>query len=575
MLHEIHLRGLGVIDDALLELSAGLNVVTGETGAGKTMVVQGLSLLLGGRADAGLVRAGNAHAFVEGVVQVSDDDPALRLAVEAGADREDALADGLVLARTVAGAGRSRAHVGGRSAPIGVLADIGEHLVAVHGQADQWRLQRPEQHRVVLDEFGGTRVGAARSAYGDLWREWTLGRAELDRLRSQSRDRALRLASLTAGLEQIEAVDPTPGEDEELAAESERLGHLDALRDAAGVAHDTLVGDENSGTGSGMDAAYVVDLAARAQHTLAGMAEHDPQLAALAARSRELSILANELGADLGTYLAGLEVDPARMEQVQQRRAALGGLTRTYGADVAEVLAWAREAAVEVGTLTGGEDRIAELETRVADLGPLLQSAAEALTDARSAAASRLEHEVTAELAHLAMGSAVLRVQVTPAPGEFAEHGTDRVEILLAANPGAAPRTVAKAASGGELSRVMLALEVVTASGAVPTFVFDEVDAGVGGAAALDVGARLQRLAEHAQVVVVTHFAQVAAYADRHLVVRKEQDGGVTQSGVHVVRDEDRLAELARMLGGVSDSRAAREHAGELLEAARRTSGMT
>lgn len=565
MLQEIHLRGLGVIDDALLELSEGLNVVTGETGAGKTMVVQGLGLLLGGRADPGLVRAGSGQAVVEGVVRVAYGDLALSRAVEAGADGDDAGENGLILVRTVSSTGRSRAHVGGRSAPIGVLAEIGEQLVAVHGQADQWRLQRPEQHRVVLDEFGGSDLAAARQRYVALFEQWRSAQVELNELRADSRDRAQRLELLTAGLEEIAAVDPQPEEDVQLAAESDRMLHIDALREAASVAHDALVGDEDNPERS----PYVVDLVSAARQSLDGGGEHDAELGALAARLREVGILAGDLGADLGSYLSDLDIEPARLEAVQQRRADLGRLTRKYGDDVAQVLEWARDAAGRVATLAGGDDRIALLEDQVETLAVDLASAAEDLTGARRAAAATLATSVGVELAHLAMGSARIEVQVTATPGEYTAHGVDRVEIMLAANKGAALRNLAKAASGGELSRVMLALEVATGTGAVPTFVFDEVDAGVGGAAALDVGARLQRLAEHAQVIVVTHLAQVAAYADRHLVVHKQSNGHVTQSDVSMVEGDDRLTELARMLGGTGDSQVAREHAAELLEGAR------
>ncbi len=569
MLREIHLSGLGVIDDALLELSDGLNVVTGETGAGKTMVVQGLGLLLGGRADPGLIRAGSDQAVVEGVVQIAEGDLSLRCAVDAGADGEDALRDGLILARTVSSTGRSRAHVGGRSVPIGVLAEIGQQLVAVHGQADQWRLQRPDQHRVVLDEFGGKKLAAALSHYAGLFEEWRSAQIELDMLRAESQERTQRLELLTAGLEEIASVDPQPEEDIQLAAESERMLHVDALREAASVAHDALVGDDDNPE----RAPYVVDLVSRARQSLDGGGEHDAELGALAARLREIGIVAGDLGSDLGGYLADLDIEPARLEAVQQRRSDLARLTRKYGADIAEVLSWAREAAARIDTLAGSEDRITLLEDRSKTLAAHLMTTAEALTAARRTAAAALATSVRQELTHLAMGSARIEVEVTATPGEYSLHGVDRVEILLAANRGAPLRNLAKAASGGELSRVMLALEVAIGSGAVPTFVFDEVDAGVGGAAALDVGARLQRLAEHAQVIVVTHLAQVAAYADRHLVVHKQSNGQVTQSDVSAVDGDARLTELARMLGGVGDSQVAREHARELLNGARPVRG--
>ncbi|GGB32728.1 DNA repair protein RecN [Flexivirga endophytica] len=563
MLRELRIQGLGVIDDALLGLSPGLNVVTGETGAGKTMVVQGLGLLLGGRSDAGLVRGGADKAFVEGIVELRRDHPAVIRAREAGAEVEDEL----ILARTVSGQGRSRAHIGGRTAPVGVLSELGELLVAVHGQADQWRLQRPEQHRVMLDDFGGKPIASALAAYRKLHQDWQDARSELAELTERARDRAQRLDLLTSALADIERVDPVSGEDVELAAESEKLTHADGLREGAGVAHDLLAGDDDND-----DAPHVIDLVARARHALGGLVAHDAELAGLDGRLRELGVLAADIAGDLASYLADLEIDPARMERVQQRRAELTALLRKYGESIDDVLVWGKGAAAEAAELAGSDDRIEALRVRLDELEPQLDAAAEKLSKARRTAARKLQKAVTEELGHLAMGSAKLTVEVSGDPAHRGAHGIDEVEILLAANAGAAPRSVAKAASGGELSRVMLALEVVTATGSVPTFVFDEVDAGVGGAAALDIGARLAQLAEHAQVIVVTHLAQVAAYADRQLVVHKSSDGHVTASGVTAVDGDERLAELARMLGGVSDSAAAREHAQELLDGASRAS---
>ncbi|KNX39348.1 DNA repair protein RecN [Luteipulveratus halotolerans] len=571
MLREIRIRGLGVIDDAVLQLADGLNVVTGETGAGKTMVVSGLGLLLGERADAGRVRTGADQALVEGVVEVAADHPAVVRAVEAGADVDDAL----IMSRTVSASGRSRAHVGGRSAPVGLLGELGHHLVAVHGQADQWRLQQPEQHRLVLDSFAGEPVAVAAKQYRELYDALESARAELADLTTAQRERLLRLDSLTASLEEIEKVDPQPGEDTALAAEAERLANADALRGGGRTAHVALMGDEEDTDDAGPS---VVDLVSHARAGLTTLTDHDPALAELDSRLRELGVLAADLGADLASYTADVDVEPGRLDEVNDRRAAITALLRKYGESVDEVLAWSKDAAKEAADLAGTDDRINMLQETVGDLEPRLGAAAAALSAARQDAARTLGTRVGEELAHLAMGSA--RVEVAVRQHEHddglllpdgrqvrtAAHGVDDVEIMLAANKGAPPRTVAKAASGGELSRVMLALEVVTASGDLPTFVFDEVDAGVGGAAALDVGARLKALAEHAQVIVVTHLAQVAAYADQHLVVHKQDDGQVTSSGVTVVRGAEREAELARMLGGVSDSKAARRHARELLK---------
>ncbi|HEY7717167.1 MAG TPA: DNA repair protein RecN [Pedococcus sp.] len=574
MLHEIRIQNLGVIDEAVLELHPGLNVVSGETGAGKTMVVSGLGLLLGARADAGLVRAGSSSAVVEGVVAVAPDHPATLRAVEAGAEADD----DLVLVRTLSAEGRSRAHVGGRSAPVGVLAEIGEHLVAVHGQADQWRLRQADQHRVLLDGFAGDAVAGPLARYQELYDEAEQVRRDLADLREATRERAREVEVLQLGLEQIEALDPQPGEDAELRAEDDRLSHAEGLRAGAEQARALLAGPEEEYAAP--DAPSVVAALVAARSALTGLVEHDPALSDLERRLAELGYLAADLGADLSGYLTDIEVDPSRLSWVQQRRADLGALTRKYGETVDDVLAWGRDAATRLHVLLSADDTLAGLEARAEQLRTELGAAAAVLSEARRAAAGELAAAVTAELAHLAMGRACVEVAVMPRVGDGglavpgidepvrpARHGVDDVEIRLAANPGAPARSVTRAASGGELSRVMLALEVVTGargSTEVPTFVFDEVDAGVGGRAALDIGARLAALARHAQVIVVTHLAQVAAFADRHLVVSKASDGHVTSSGVRALDGDDRLRELARMMAG-GDSDTALEHAAELV----------
>ncbi len=562
MIEEIRIRGLGVIDEAVLPLHPGLTVLTGETGAGKTMVVTGLGLLLGGRGDSGLVRAGSDRVVVEGVLDLPAGHPALTRAADAGAD----VSDGLVLVRSVSGDGRSRAHVGGRAAPVGLLAELAEHLVAVHGQADQWRLRRADQHREAVDAFGGSSLAAALTAYRVVHTQLTDAEAELSTLRTAATERAREAETLRVGLERIEAVDPQPGEDAALRVESERLGHAEELRSGAGAAHALVSGEDET---SGMQPTGVVATLATASARLAAVSSADPGLAEIGSRVDELRYLAADVAADLGSYLADADVDPARLEHVEQRRAALGELTRLYGPTVDDVLAWGLAAARRVAELDGTGDRIDELEVRVRELRSARESAATRLTQARTAAATALAARITEELSHLAMGSATVTIAVEDA-GRFTTDGRDDVEIRLASGSGTTPRAVTKAASGGELSRVMLAIEVATASevSAVPTFVFDEVDAGVGGRAALDVGSRLASLARHAQVVVVTHLAQVAAHADRHLVVERSDDGHVTRSGVHEVHGDDRVVELARMLGG-SGTDAALEHARDLLARAR------
>ena len=572
MFSQMRIRGVGVIDEAILELSPGLNVLTGETGAGKTMVVSGLGLLLGDRADSGLLRAGVDSGVVEGVVQLAPGHPALARAEEAGGEHDDGE---LVLARTISATGRSRAHVGGRTAPVGVLADLGQLLVAVHGQSDQWRLKQGDAHREVLDDFGGEPLLSLRERVEQLYDEWRGASRELASLVAESRERAREIDSLTASLEEIEAVDPQPGEDAELRVEDERLAHADTLRLAAGQALSDLSGDEYAAE----PAPNVRDLIGAARSALTPATGHDERLRLLDERLHEVSTLVTDLAADLTAYLDDVELDPERLQFVQERRAALSVLTRKYGETVDEVLAWAQRSAARLDELVTADDRVEGLSSRVAALEADLGKTAAELSAARREAASAFSRRVTAELAHLAMGKAQLAVEVrvrVDAEGialpdgttaRIARHGVDDVEILLAANPGATPRSVAKAASGGELSRVMLALEVVGAArGGPPTFVFDEVDAGVGGRAAIDVGARLAALAQEAQVIVVTHLAQVAAFADRHLVVHKADDGAITSSSVTAVEGEHRLRELSRMMGGDPDSEAGLAHARDLLD---------
>ncbi|HIZ99177.1 MAG TPA: DNA repair protein RecN [Candidatus Janibacter merdipullorum] len=578
MLRELHIRDLGVIEDATLPLAPGLTVVTGETGAGKTMVVTGLGLVLGGRADPGLVRAGRDEAVVEAELELAEDHPARQRAAEAGGVSDE---PELILSRTVSAAGRSRAHVGGRRAPIATLGDLAEDLVAVHGQADQWRLRRPAQHRALLDAFGGDDVAGPAGEVADLFGQWQEARRELADLVEGERSRLQELELLTHQLEQIDAVEPQPGEDEDLARESELLGHAEDLRTGAEVAHGLLSDPESF---SGDDA---VGRIARAGEELSRLTDHDPRLAELHQRLGEVGVLVADLAGELSAYAADIEADPARLGVVEQRRAALTDLTRRYGEDIAAVLAHRHGARERLQTLEGADERIEELTARVDTLAGALAGAVDDLTAARTAAAGRLAETVEGELALLGMDRARVEIVVEPRPEDagvplpgsgggraVSADGADVVEIRVAANRGSAPRSVTKAASGGELSRLMLAIEVATAGSGrtqVPTFVFDEVDAGVGGKAGLDVGARLAALARTSQVVVVTHLAQVAAHADRHLVVHKSHDEQVTSSDVRVVEDEARLAELSRMMGG-GDTEVGLTHARELLEHCRATS---
>jgi DNA repair protein RecN (Recombination protein N) len=591
MLEEVRISGLGVIDDAVLELSGGFNVVTGETGAGKTMIVSGLGLLFGGKADPQRVRPGAERASVEGRLSVDADSPVARQVSEAGGDLDD---DGrtLLLSRSVSAEGRSRAYAGGRSVPVSLLTYLADDLVAVHGQADQQQLLKPGRQRESLDRYGGADLAELLARYQQTYERHRSVREELDQLTSAAREREREAEDLRRGLEEIEKAEPVDGEDATLLADEERLSNADALHTASTTAHEALAGDPS---GARYDAADAVSLLGTARQALEAAAGHDAALAALAARVNEAAYLVSDVAADLASYAQSVEADPARLAAVQERRAVLGRLIRAYGMNdiqeqpsgtggadqdgpetppvaragsVAAVLAWAKRSAARLAVLEGADDKIAGLAEEEASLAVEVQELANQLSAVRKEAAEAFAEDVTAELAALAMPHARISVAVTPLrePGPY---GADEVEIRLAAHPGAPELPLQKGASGGELSRVMLAIEVVFAGAdPVPTFVFDEVDAGVGGMAAVEIGRRLARLAKLAQVIVVTHLPQVAAFADTHLVVLKANDGSVVRSGITRLDTEGRIRELSRMLAGLENSEFGRAHAGELLDAA-------
>ncbi|HJU97648.1 MAG TPA: DNA repair protein RecN, partial [Jiangellaceae bacterium] len=572
VLEQIRIRGLGVIDDAELELGPGFTAVTGETGAGKTMVLTGLGLLMGGRADAGAVRSGADRAVVEGRVRIDPVGPAAKRAAEAGAEFDDG---DLLLSRAVSAEGRSRAYLGGRSVPVGVLAELADDLVAVHGQGDQHRLLGPTRQREALDRFAGAAVTEPLSAYGDRYQRLRTVEAELSEVTARRRERLQEADLLRLGLAEIAQVEPEPGEDVALGAEERRLAHSEGLRQAAVSAHACLTADDTA-----VDAVDALGLVAAARRSLELQQDHDPALAGLADRLAEVSYLLADVAADLGSYAADVDTDPARLAAVQDRRAVLGALTRKYGDDIGAVLAWADEASRRLHHLDGDDERAASLRGERETLRAELSDLAARVSAARTDAARRFADAVGDELRALAMPNARLVVEVrrrTDPDGlvvdgqavAFGPAGIDEVEILFAAHAGATPRPLDRGASGGELSRLMLAVEVVFAGAdPVPTFVFDEVDAGVGGKAAVEVGRRLARLARTAQVVVVTHLPQVAAFADRHLQVVKTEDGRVTSSGVVALDGTGRVVELSRMLAGLEGSATARAHAEELLAAA-------
>ncbi|GAB4096378.1 DNA repair protein RecN [Brachybacterium horti] len=567
MLSTLRIRHIGVIDDATLEFGPGFTALTGETGAGKTMIVTGLTMLLGARLDRGRTEVAST---VDGTLALAGHERLAAALDELGAEDEDGE---VLVVRRVTRDGRSRAQLGGVPVPIGTLADLVGSAVTVHGQSDQQRLRDPDAQREALDRFASGTLGPLLERHRAAWAERSAARARLTELDELLADRERRGARLQEALERIEATDPQPGEDDELRAELERLGSAEELRGAGATAADALVGDDGPSAGALVDiAAEAVGRAARTDRTL------EPMLERLDALRIEISDLASELS----LYAEGIDASPGRVDAANERLAELTALVRDLGAllpgpdgpaeDVTALLETSRTAAVDLDRFEGAEAERASLSERLTRLESELDDAATELTAARTAAAAELSAAVQEELRLLEMPDAALTVEVTEQAHR--SHGRDAVAILLAPHPGATPRPVGSAASGGELSRVMLALEVALASSredrtAAPVFVFDEIDAGIGGRAALAVGQRLQQLARHAQVIVVTHLPQVAAHASTHLQIVKSSAEGATSSTVEVLDRGERIRELARMLAGDDHSDLALAHAEELLDDAR------
>ncbi|WP_309081995.1 DNA repair protein RecN [Zhihengliuella sp.] len=571
MIEEIRINDLGVIGEATLPLGPGLTVVTGETGAGKTMVITALGLLLGRRADAGAVRHGAGQAVAEASLRLPPGSPVVERAEEAGAlvEHDDEGSD-LIIARFLSAAGRSKAAVGGRAAPVGLLGELGSDLVAVHGQSDQLRLTGATAQRQALDKFAGPELTALLEEYGNDYRRWRSVTAELDELVGAARERLREAEGLQAALEEIDAVAPEPGEDEQLKAEATKLANIEGLRTAAMTAQTALAGSEFS------EEYNALGLIAAAKSALEGVQDDDAELKALAERLTEINYLVSDLSTEVASYATGLDTEgPERLAELEARRADLGRLIRKYAPTIDEVLEWTQASRERLEELQDDSGRIDALTAEKEELEERLRDRAETLSELRRRAAADLAERVTAELAALAMPDALFTTEVRPT-GELGRYGQDEIHMLLQPHSGSSPRPLGKGASGGELSRVMLAIEVVLAAvDPVPTFVFDEVDAGVGGKAAVEIGRRLAMLARHVQVIVVTHLPQVAAYADRHIRVIKnsgaagDPEGGVTQSDVVLLDENERVRELARMLAGQEESDTAQAHAEELLRTAR------
>ncbi|WP_059018884.1 DNA repair protein RecN [Mycobacterium sp. M26] len=579
MLAEIRIQALGAISAATAEFDKGLTVLTGETGTGKTMVVTGLHLLGGARADATRVRSGAPRAVVEGRFSTEDLDPVTAAQIDeildsASADRDE---DGSIIAlRSVSREGPSRANLGGRSVPAKSLTTFTNGLLTLHGQNDQLRLMRPDEQRGALDRFAG--VEGKLERYRKVRNEWQIARRDLVDRTNRARELAQEADRLKFALTEIDGVDPTPGEDETLVADIRRLSELDALREAAAGARAALsasLDDVSDG-----EPHSATDTLGRAIALLEST--DDTALAALARQLTEVLTVVGDAARELGDFLGELPTDASTLETKLARQAELRSLTRKYAADVDGVLRWAAESRERLAQLDVSEEALGGLARRVEELAAQVAAAAGELSKARAKAAKGLAKAVTAELAGLAMADADFTIAVSTMPardddsaplrlpsGELVHaggEGVDLVEFGFTAHRGTDVLPLNKSASGGELSRVMLALEVVLAASAEgTTMVFDEVDAGVGGRAAVQIGRRLARLARSHQVIVVTHLPQVAAYADTHLVVESGRNGA---SEVRRLDDEQRVAELARMLAGLGESDTGRAHARELWAAA-------
>lgn len=560
MIKEIYIRDLGIIREARLPFKAGLNVLTGETGAGKTMVLSALGLLLGERSDAGSVRAGSKQAFVEGLWDVVPERVAARIE-EAGAELEDGE---LLTNRSVSTEGKSRAAISGVSVPVGLLSEIGDELVVVHGQSDQIRLKSSAAQREALDVFAG--VQELLAAYRSEFDAWRTAERQLEEVQTNKSANEQELQRLVADLEEIEKLAPKPGEDTQLREISNRLMNSEALRQAASIAYAAFASDD--------DSADVSSMLAQAKRALESQVASDQALEALLAKIVELSYQATDVSSEISRYLSSLESESEySLDEVQSRRAELNAIIKKHGVDLDAVFAFSEQASKRIIELDSSDERIDALTKEVTDRHELVLRLADELSAKRMVAAESLTKEVNRELAGLAMAGAELVVSVEKLDS-LANHGSDLVSFGLKTYAGAEPRPIGKGASGGELSRIMLALEVVLAKGSSgKTFIFDEVDAGIGGAAAIEVGKRLSRLSKDAQVIVVTHLAQVAAFADNHHMILKSNGSDVTESDVLTLSEADRQTELARMLSGLTESAAALEHAAELMSLAKASSG--
>lgn len=554
MLTELRIRNFAIIESLTLPLAPGFNVLTGETGAGKSIIVGALGLLLGERASVDLIRTGADKAIVEGVFDAAERAELVALLDERGVDVEDHT---IVLRREIAAGGRARAWINGTTTTAGVLAEVGRGLVNLHGQHEAQALLDEESQRRILDAFGGAAEQAARVR--ERAEELATVARTIESLRTRRADAERRADYLRHVVREIEDANVTPGEDAQLEEEARRLEHAEELRSLAEGMANALDGAEEA----------VLPQLAHVQRSLATIQRIDPGLGRLQELYDAAFYSLEELARALDAYARSVDLDPARLEEVTRRRDLLFRLIKKYGPTLPDVIETGRQARAELDLIDTADLDLRQLEERREAVRAALHEEARALTALRTAAAERLAREVDALLPELGMPDGHLHVALTPR-GEVGPTGAEDIEFRVALNVGHEARPLARVASGGELSRVMLALKTILARlDHVPTLVFDEVDAGIGGRVGLQVGDTMRKVAAHHQVLAITHLPQIAARAHHHIVVTKGARGGVTTADTRVVTGDERITELARMLGGDPESEVSRAHARELLEAAR------
>jgi len=559
MLRELRIENLLLIERAELRLGDGLNAITGETGAGKTVLAHSLDLLMGGKAKAQIVRPGAAEAWVEGVFDL----PEGLLEEPEFAELAERLPEGaeeVVLGRRVSASGRTSAFVAGRAATAADLKLLGGRLLAFFGQHEHRKLTISSAQMEILDGFAGAEHLEVRQAYREAHREVGRLAAELTDLREREGSRERDLDLYRYELSEIEAVAPVPEEREQIAAERERLRHAEGLREAAGAAHAGLSGADEDGGGAAA--------LAQAEAALQAAAGLDPALDALAERVAALTVELTDVAAELRDYVEGVEANPEALLAIEERLEAIDRLERKHGGSVEAVLAHAERCRVEIARLEGAGERTAEAEAALAAAEARQAELSERLSAAREAAVEPLQERVAVELEQLSMAGATLQVVLEPHPDGYGASGRETVELRVAPNPGIEPAPLRDAASGGELSRVMLALSGLGRAASAGTMVFDEIDAGIGGNTARVVGERLRALGRDRQVICITHLPQVASLADTHFRLEKDVAGEQAIATVERLEGEAVVEEIRRMLGGAGSDEAATQHARELLAAA-------